>query len=199
MAARPVRDEWLEKSAAVAAKKNVAATPIVFEGNAPANIGDNPILRSLLAADSLQATNSPRIWLGAPNSIKGPTEAVFRRQGGSHLLIVGQREEAALGMLGVGLISLAAQLPKAGARFLVFDCSAPDSAEAKFLERIVAIIRTKRNSSAPVKLMKRWPRSPPNNRRGSNSPATPDRRRFCSFTACSGTKVEVRRGDELLA
>ena len=135
-----VRDEWLEKSAAVAAKKNVAATPIVFEGNAPANIGDNPILRSLLAADSLQATNSPRIWLGAPNSIKGPTEAVFRRQGGSHLLIVGQREEAALGMLGVGLISLAAQLPKAGARFLVFDCSAPDSAEAKFLERIVAII-----------------------------------------------------------
>ena len=56
------------------------------------------------------------------------------------LLIVGQREEAALGMLGIGLISLATQLPKAGARFLVFDYSAPDSAEAKFLEQIVAII-----------------------------------------------------------
>ena len=34
-----------------------------------------------------------RIWLGAPNSIKGPTEAVFQRQSGSNLLIVGQREE----------------------------------------------------------------------------------------------------------
>jgi hypothetical protein len=43
-------------------------------------------------------------------------------------------------MLGVGLISLAAQQTKTGARFLVFDCSAPDSAEAKFLEQVVAII-----------------------------------------------------------
>lgn len=135
-----VRDEWLAKAAKRAAKQNVTAAPIIFEGNAPANISDNPLLGALLAADSLQATSSPRVWLGAPNSIKGPTEAMFRRQSGSHLLIVGQREEAALGMLGIGLVSLAAQLPKAGARFLVFDCSAPDSAEAKFLEQIVAVI-----------------------------------------------------------
>jgi S-DNA-T family DNA segregation ATPase FtsK/SpoIIIE len=148
-----VRDEWLAKVQTAAERGTPAPrdpsrvraelelrAPIVFEGNAPANIGDNPLLRALLAADSLQASSSPRIWLGAPNSIKGPTEAMFRRQSGSHLLIVGQREEAAMGMLGLGLISLAAQLPKAGARFLVFDCSAPDSAEAKFLEQIVAII-----------------------------------------------------------
>ena len=43
-------------------------------------------------------------------------------------------------MLGVSLVSLAAQQPKQAARFFVFDCSAPDSAEAKFLERVVAII-----------------------------------------------------------
>lgn len=135
-----MRDEWLEKAETLAAKIHVKAEPIVFEGNAPANVADNPLLRSLLEAASLQVTASPRIWLGAPNSIKGPTEAMFRRQSGSHLLIVGQREEAALGMVGLGLISLATQLPKATARFLVFDCSAPDSAEAKFLERIVAII-----------------------------------------------------------
>ena len=148
-----VRDQWLDK-VQIAAERGAPAprdpsrvraelelrAPIVFEGNAPANVGDNPLLRSLLAADSLQTTNSPRVWLGAPNSIKGPTEAVFRRQSGNHLLIVGQREEAALGMLGIGLISLAAQLPKAGARFLVFDCSAPDSAEAKFLEQAIATI-----------------------------------------------------------
>ena len=132
-----VRDEWLGKAEALAIKRHVTASPIIFEGNAPANVSDNPLLRSLIAASSLQTTSSPRIWLGAPNSIKGPTEAVFRRQSGNHLLIVGQREEAALSMLGIGLVSLAAQLPKAGARFIVFDCSAPDSPEAKFLEQIV--------------------------------------------------------------
>lgn len=135
-----VRDEWLAKSAATAAQRHVNAAPIVFEGNAPASVADNPLLRELLAAATLPSTASPRIWLGAPNSIKGPTEVQFRRQSGSHLLIVGQREEAALGMVGLGLISLAAQLPKAAARFLVFDCSAPDSAEGKFLEQIVTIL-----------------------------------------------------------
>jgi S-DNA-T family DNA segregation ATPase FtsK/SpoIIIE len=137
-----VRDEWLAKVAARSRKERESAVrmPIVFEGNAPANVGDNPVLRDLLGADSLSATNSPRIWLGAPNSIKGPTEAVFRRQSGSHLLIVGQREEAALTMIGVGLIAFAAQQPKPAARFLVFDCSAPDSAEARFLEQVVALI-----------------------------------------------------------
>ena len=98
------------------------------------------MLRSLLAADSIQPASTARVWLGAPNSIKGPTEAVFRRQSGNHLLIVGQREEAALGMLGVALIALAAQHPKSAARFLVFDCSAPDSPEAKFLAHAVRAI-----------------------------------------------------------
>ena len=135
-----VRDEWLGKAAKLAASRHVSAVPIVFEGNAPANVGDNPLLRSLLDASSLQTTNSPRIWLGAPNSIKGPTEALFRRQSGSHLIIVGQREETALGMLGVALISLAAQQTRAGSRFIVFDTSAPDSAEAKFLDQIVQTI-----------------------------------------------------------
>lgn len=135
-----VRDEWLEKAEAVAQREQVTAEPIVFEGNAPSNVADNPLLRGLLDAKALQATSSPRVWLGAPNSIKGPTEAVFRRQTGSHLLIVGQREETALGMVGIAMVSLAAQFSKSGARFLVFDCSAPDSGEAKFLEQIAAII-----------------------------------------------------------
>jgi DNA segregation ATPase FtsK/SpoIIIE, S-DNA-T family len=148
-----VRDEWLAKVKTVAERKTPALlgatgqraelefrAPIVFEGNAPANIHDNPVLNSLLHAGALQPTSSPRIWLGAPNSIKGPTEAVFRRQSGNHLLMVGQREEAALGMLGIALVSLAAQQPKAGARFYVFDCSAPDSVAAKFLERAVRAI-----------------------------------------------------------
>ena len=122
------------------ARRFVAREPIVFEGNAPASIRDNTLLRALLEAKQVQPTTSPRIWLGAPNSIKGPTEAIFRRQSGNHLLIVGQREEAALGMLGVALVALAAQHPPGSARFFVFDCSVPESAEARFLERAVRAI-----------------------------------------------------------
>jgi hypothetical protein len=114
--------------------------PIVFEGNAPASVRDNTVLRGLLDAPAIRAGSVARAWLGAPNSIKGPTEAVFRRQSGNHLLIVGQREEAALGILGVALVSFAAQYPKPAARFFVFDASPPDSAEAKFLERVVGVI-----------------------------------------------------------
>jgi hypothetical protein len=43
-------------------------------------------------------------------------------------------------MLGVALVALAAQHPKSGARFLVFDCSAPDSAEASFLDHVVRAV-----------------------------------------------------------
>lgn len=154
-----VRDEWLAKVRAEAERRfptrressgavhqagsatgAVIREPIVFEGNAPAHVHDNAVLRAFLEADKLKPTASPRVFLGAPNSIKGPTEAVFHRQSGNHLLIVGQREEAALGMLTVSLISLAAQHAKDSARFFVFDCSPPDSAFAKFLENVVHLI-----------------------------------------------------------
>lgn len=136
-----VRQTWLEKISTFAERSEVERPePIVFEGNAPANVRENAVLRALLEARAIQPTSAPRIWLGAPNSIKGPTEVVLRRQSGNNLLIVGQREEAALGLLAIALVSLAAQHRKDSARFFLFDCSAPDSAEARFLERVVRAV-----------------------------------------------------------
>ena len=43
----------------------------------------------------------PRPGSATPIAIKDPTSALFRRQGGNHLLIVGQNEEAALGVDGL--------------------------------------------------------------------------------------------------
>src|SRR5262249_24349000 len=80
--------------------------PIAFEGNAPADVRENRLLQSLLEAESFQASSAGRIWLGAPNSIKGPTEVVFQRQSGNNLVIVGQREEATLAIFSLGLIAL---------------------------------------------------------------------------------------------
>src|SRR6185312_5811847 len=94
-------------------------TPIVFEGNAPAALSENDVLRRTLDATPSVAPAVGRAWFGAPNSIKGPTEAMFQRQSGNHLLIVGQRDEAALTMLGISMLSLAAQYPLGAAKFVL--------------------------------------------------------------------------------
>jgi DNA segregation ATPase FtsK/SpoIIIE, S-DNA-T family len=114
--------------------------PIVFEGNAPADVRENMILRRLLQAPTVKPPQAGRLWLGAPNSIKGPTEAVFQAQSGNNLLIVGQRDEAVLAIMSIGLISLAAQYPLGGARFILCDGTAPGTAQREFIERVVAAI-----------------------------------------------------------
>jgi hypothetical protein len=78
--------------------------------------------------------------MGAPNSIKGPTEAVFQRQSGNNLLLVGQRDEAMLAILSVGLVSLAAQYPLGAARFILCDGTAPGTSQREYIERIIQAI-----------------------------------------------------------
>ncbi len=114
--------------------------PIVFEGNAPTDVRENPVLQGLLEAKSIARVQAPRIWLGAPNSIKGPTEAVFHRQSGNNLLIVGQREEASLAIMSVALVSLAAQHPLGGVRIILCDGSPPGTPPRDYLDRIVQAI-----------------------------------------------------------
>ena len=81
-----------------------------------------------------------RIWLGAPNAIKGPTEAVFQRQSGSNLLVVGQSEEPALTILSVALVSLSAQYPTGTARFFLLDSTPPGVPQREFLERVIGAL-----------------------------------------------------------
>jgi len=131
------RDEWLDKVREVAEKQATRpASPIVFEGNAPADIRENDLLRDVLDLKPARIPTASRAWLGAPNSIKGPTEVVFHRQSGNHLLIVGQREEAAVTMLGLSILALAAQHPAGGAKFIVFHSTNPGSSDEEFLEQI---------------------------------------------------------------
>jgi hypothetical protein len=114
--------------------------PVVFEGNAPASVRENKALSELLDTRTFRALSPPRIWLGAPNSIKGPTEAQLRRQSGNNLLIVGLYEESILALVGVSIVSLAAQHRRDDARFLVFDASPPDSTPRTLLERLMKVI-----------------------------------------------------------
>lgn len=115
---------------------NNYAGPIVFEGNAPADVQENHLLGQVLAADAPKTSAAARIWLGAPNAIKGPTEASFQNRSGNNLLIVGQREETTVTMMGLALIALAAQ---GAGRLVAFESAASESAERLFLERIPGV------------------------------------------------------------
>jgi DNA segregation ATPase FtsK/SpoIIIE-like protein len=136
-----VRDRALTK-VRERANQNPAfsAGPIVFEGNAPADVTENTALGALLKSKVSARPAAGHMWLGAPNSIKGPTEAVFHRQSGNHLLIVGQRDEAILAIFSVGLISLAAQFPPGAARFIICDATPPGTPQRDYLEAIVSAI-----------------------------------------------------------
>jgi hypothetical protein len=134
-----VRDGYLEKIRGRADDKKFPG-PFVFEGNAPADVRENPVLSELLRTSPAKPATRPRVWLGAPNSIKGPTEAIFQRQSGGNLLIVGQSEERELTLLAVALVSLAAQYPKVAARFVVLDSTPPGFPERDFLERVIKTV-----------------------------------------------------------
>ena len=136
------RDLWLDKVHELAATHahTEFGAPIVFEGNAPAGIRENALLRLALQTTPTTPPSDVRAWLGAPNSIKGPTEAVFHRQSGNNLIVVGQRDEAALTMLGLSMMAIAAQHPAGTLKLVLFDGTNPGSPDAEFIERIVKAI-----------------------------------------------------------
>ncbi|MGH7976801.1 MAG: FtsK/SpoIIIE domain-containing protein [Limisphaerales bacterium] len=136
-----VRDACLKKIRQRADEKpSQYPGPIVFEGNAPADVRDNLPLRATLETVPVAPPPQSSVWLGAPNSIKGPTEAVFQRQSGGNLLIVAQSEERTLTILSIALISLAAQFPKNAARFVVLDNTPTDFQQREFLQRVMGAL-----------------------------------------------------------
>jgi energy-coupling factor transporter ATP-binding protein EcfA2 len=143
-----LRDEYLGRIAALAKQRKYAGPPaIVFEGNVLSDLSENRQLRELLAAGRWpEAAAGPRAWLGSAVAIAEPTSAVFLRQSGANLLLVGHREEAALGVMTAAMLSLAAQHPPCdprpggGAQFYVLDGTRPDAPEAGFWRRVAPVL-----------------------------------------------------------
>ena len=108
--------------------------PLVFEGNASADVTKNKPLARLVAGGP--AAGPPLAWLGDPVAIKDPTAAVFRPQSASNLLLLGQHEDGALALVTSSLVSLAARLrPTAGRPITVLDGTPDDSEFADHLRR----------------------------------------------------------------
>ncbi|MGH7241926.1 MAG: FtsK/SpoIIIE domain-containing protein [Phycisphaerales bacterium] len=106
------RDEKLrqvrEKTATL---KRKPPPTLIFEGNLPSNMERNAGLLALLSGEGRSARVAPKVWLGDAVSIKEPTAVTFRPQSGANLLVVGQSERAAFGLLVGATIALAARLP----------------------------------------------------------------------------------------
>ena len=119
-------------------RTDIPALPrIVFDGNQAADPAGNTLLAELLKAGTVHGKRQTAVlaWLGDAIAIKDPTAAIFRRQGGANLLIVGQREDLGVSLLAMAIASLAAAHdphPGGGvgrdARFVVFE---PAIAEEK--------------------------------------------------------------------
>ena len=144
------RETYLSRVNDLAVERGCKVSPpIVFEGNVAADPSDNRLLGELLGAESWpEPVRAPQAWLGSAVAIKDPTVAEFARQGGSNLMLVGQDEESALGVLAASMISLASQdgPPSNGekesraATFHILDGMRPDDPEAGFFNRIAAAI-----------------------------------------------------------
>jgi len=122
---------------------NPQGAPIVFEGNAPADVTENRELAKLLNQTEPPSPISPKIWLGAPNAIKGPTEVIFHRQSGNHLLLVGQRDDAIMAIMSIAIVSLSAQFTNEGISFIFIDSNPQGSHERDTAEKYIKSISSK--------------------------------------------------------
>ena len=137
------RDEWISKLDALKSNfDNRHPEAVVFEGNAPADVRENSVIAKLPAAS--------RLFLGAPNSIKGPTEIILQRQSGNNVLIIGQRDETVLSMIAIGLLGLKHQFSDGDAKLILIDGSPEGSSEADFIDAVLPAISAKIERPSPT-------------------------------------------------
>jgi len=118
---------------------------IVFDGNEAADPAGNGLLGELLSSGTVHGREpvAPLAWLGDAIAIKDPTAAIFRRQGGANMLIVGQREDLGTALLATSIVSLAAGLdPHPGGalgrpgRFVLLEPAIADEKPDILLEKL---------------------------------------------------------------
>jgi hypothetical protein len=127
-------------SEGAAGGESAVREPLIFEGNAPADIARNRRLAAMLdraqanwAGGAAAPLISPLIYLGDPVAIKEPTSVQFRAQGASNVMIVGQQEEQAMALMISAILSLAAQLPPGRCVINVLDGTPADSELSRWL------------------------------------------------------------------
>jgi hypothetical protein len=131
------REQYLQQILERDKGRQLFDPPIVFEGNAPADVTKNQRMMKLIdASEWPPSTVAPIAWLGDPVAIKDPTAVYLRRQSGANMLLVGQADEAAMAMLTTCMVGLATQFAPKKLIFYVFDGSPVDSPLAGEMARV---------------------------------------------------------------
>ncbi len=93
----------------------------IFDGSKNVDVNENQMLNALLDAPVWPVQQFATIWLGDPISLKDATNLQLRPRRGGNLLIIGQDENVASGLLSIALFTLAAQHSPDAARFYIID------------------------------------------------------------------------------
>ncbi len=130
------REVYLRTLSEMCMEQSIKTRPtIVFEGNVPSDLTKNPSFADLKS----RTKGPPQANLGEAVAIKEPTAAIFRAQGVSNLLVLGQNEEMATGLMSAALLGLAAECGDS-TRIFVLDGSPEDSPFSGRLESLGASI-----------------------------------------------------------
>ncbi len=132
------RDGWLSQLGETRSRRREPL--VVFEGNAPADISQNPALAAQRSEGAQAPPSAARLWLGDPVAIKEATAATLARQSGANLMIVGQQDETALALMMAATISLAAQFPPAGLKLVVLEGGTADVRHAGAWARLAGLL-----------------------------------------------------------
>jgi hypothetical protein len=142
------REIYLSRIRDLAARNNLKRRrQIVFEGNVASDIRRNEQLQERLASQTRETSLAVTAWLGEAVAIKEPTAAIFRRENGRNLLMVGQREEAARAMMAAIVLSVSAERPPTesefegnGTRFYVLEGARADADPSHTLSSLESVV-----------------------------------------------------------
>jgi hypothetical protein len=104
----------------------------IFDGSKNADLNENTLLNSLLDSAAWPEQRYPTIWLGDPISLKDTTNVQLRSRRGSNVLIIGQDENVAPGLVTIAQFTLAAQHHPKDARFYIID----ERLETPYIDRL---------------------------------------------------------------
>jgi hypothetical protein len=136
------RDERVRELAIAARAKGVSDRKmIVFDGTAAARIEACQPLLDLIQQPTTKGVPALQIFLGNPVAIRNASVITLRRQSGANIIVVGQREDVAMGLSVAALVSFAAVTRHLSGRVILLDGTTPDSPTAGALQSTIETLK----------------------------------------------------------
>lgn len=115
---------------------NAHLEPIVFEGNAPADVTKS---KAFMLGD-VPPPKLPTIYLGEPVAIRPPSHIALRRQSGANVMMIGQQDEIAQALMAMSLVSVGILSAPETATMYLLDGTPADSPQAGVLSSTLELL-----------------------------------------------------------